>query len=227
MKLLELMGHHNHPHHMDTQGSPPMNVVVDKIQEVKDGKAKGVVVYGYMTGCPHCIRYDGVWSEACNNCPKGVFTYKIMMEDFPQNDRKMGPSPRSFPTIYAYTRTPNGKIVRKDLSQHRDEIHSLMEELAKNGSISMADGEEEILDDDEPSYSAISTPTRFPRTRPATHKRRRRKATKPKEETQRKPGRRRRKATGKKKSTRRRRRNSTPDKNKKQSKSRGKGKSKK
>jgi len=147
-----------------TSGHTPMNVVVDKIDAVKNGHAKGVVVYGYMTGCPHCIRYDGVWSEACADCPKGVFTYKIMMEDFPEDDPRIGTPPRSFPTIYSYTRSRDGTIVRKDHSQDRDDIRRIMEEIAlKGGDAIMGDeGEEEVIEDEETPYRAISTPTRFP-----------------------------------------------------------------
>ena len=164
MKVLELLGHHNHPHHMGSTDHTPMNVVVDKIEAVKNGHAKGVVVYGYMTGCPHCIRYDGVWSEACADCPKGVFTYKVMMEDFPEDDPRVGTPPRSFPTVYSYTRSPDGSIVRKDHSQDRDDIRRIMEEIALKGGDAVigTDGEEETIEDEETPYRAIATPTRFP-----------------------------------------------------------------
>lgn len=174
MRALELLGHHDHPQHMRSSDNSPMNVVVDKIHAVKNGHAKGVVVYGYMSGCPHCIRYDGVWSEACNNCPKGVFTYKVMMEDFYGKDSKVGTPPRSFPTIYSYTRTPEGTVVRKDHSQKRDDIQMIMSEIANNGGATILgdDGEEEVIEDEESPYRAISTPTRFPPKRQRKTRRR-------------------------------------------------------
>lgn len=171
MRVLDLIGHDDHftngmmTHTRDTGESSPLNVVVDKIQSVKDGHAKGVVVYGYMTGCPYCIRYDGVWSEACKDCPRGVFTYKVMMEDFHSDeDHKAGTPPRSFPAVYTYTRTPDGRIMRKDHSQRRDHIRKILEDVANNGGSSFegADGEEEFLEDEETMYRGVSTPTRFP-----------------------------------------------------------------
>jgi hypothetical protein len=139
-----------------------MNVVIDKVDAVKNGHAKGVVVYGYMTGCPHCIRYDGVWSEACADCPKGVFTYKVMMEDFPEDDSRVGTPPRSFPTVYSYTRSPDGTIVRKDHSQRRDDIRQIMEEIATKGGSALIsdDGEEEVITDEETPYHSVSIPMR-------------------------------------------------------------------
>lgn len=165
MKMFELLGHHTHPQHLGSKpSSDQMNVVVDKIQSVKNGHTKGVIVYGYMSGCPHCIRYDDTWSEACKDCPKGVFTYKIMMEDFPEDDPRVGTPPRSFPTIYSYTRSPDGNVLRKDHSQSRDEIRTIMEGISATGGASIQgdDGEEELLEDEETPYRAISTPTRFP-----------------------------------------------------------------
>jgi hypothetical protein len=163
MKVLDLLGHHNHPHHhMRSMDHTPMNVVVDKIDAVKNGHAKGVVVYGYMSGCPHCIRYDGVWSEACADCPKGVFTYKVMMEDFPEDDSRVGTPPRSFPTVYSYTRSSDGSVVRKDHSQQRDDILKIMEDIATKGGVAITntDGEEEVIVDEETPYRSVSIPMR-------------------------------------------------------------------
>ena len=158
MRVMELLGHNDHSfhrlHHSPEEGTyesqpsqSPINVVVDKIKEIREGKSQGVVVYGYMSGCPHCIRYDDTWSEACRNCPKGVFTYKIMMEDFPEHHPSIGTSPRMFPTIYSYTKTPDGKILRKDHSQRRDKIMEIMNAISESRSFETEDGEEEYLDD--------------------------------------------------------------------------------
>lgn len=158
MRVLELLGHSDN---MNSSEYSPINVIVDKIDAVKNGHAKGVIVYGYMTGCPHCMRYDGVWSEACEDCPKGVFTYKVMMEDFPEDDSRIGTAPRSFPTIYSYTRSPDGTIIRKDHSHRRDEIRDIMEDIATKGSVAIEadEGEEERIEDDKPSLQVISMPS--------------------------------------------------------------------
>jgi hypothetical protein len=132
MRLFELIGHHDHPYYSEEKS---INTVIEKIEEIKNGDAKGVVVYGYMSGCPHCIRYDGVWSEACKKCPKGVFMYKVMMEDFPEESEVIGSPPRMFPTIYSYRKTPDGTIERKDHSHERDRIDDIVSDLSKIKSL--------------------------------------------------------------------------------------------
>ena len=132
MRLFELIGHHDHPYYSEEN---PINTVIEKIKEIKNGDTKGVVVYGYMSGCPHCVRYDGVWSEACKKCPKGVFMYKVMMEDFPEESDVIGSPPRMFPTIYSYRKTPDGTIERKDHSHERDRIDDIVSDLSKIKSL--------------------------------------------------------------------------------------------
>jgi len=110
----------------ETLEADGFNVTIDKIKEVQQGSAKGVIVYGSLDGCPYCERFESKWKDACKSCPKGVFTVKVMMEDIPEHHHSFGTKPRMYPSVYGFVRGKNGRVQRYDYSQDRDRLEEIM-----------------------------------------------------------------------------------------------------
>jgi len=110
----------------ETLEADGFNVTIDKIKEVQQGSAKGVIVYGSLDGCPYCERFESKWKDACKSCPKGVFTVKVMMEDIPEHHHSFGTKPRMYPSVYGFVRGKNGRVQRYDYSQDRDRLEDIM-----------------------------------------------------------------------------------------------------
>lgn len=110
----------------ETLEADGFNLTIDKIKEVQQGSAKGVIVYGSLDGCPYCERFESKWKDACKSCPKGVFTVKVMMEDIPEHHHSFGTKPRMYPSVYGFVRGKNGRVQRYDYSQDRDRLEEIM-----------------------------------------------------------------------------------------------------
>jgi hypothetical protein len=110
----------------ETLEADGFNVTIEKIKEVQQGSAKGVIVYGSLDGCPYCERFESKWKDACKSCPKGVFTVKVMMEDIPEHHHSFGTKPRMYPSVYGFVRGKNGRVQRYDYSQDRDRLEEIM-----------------------------------------------------------------------------------------------------
>ena len=110
----------------ETLEADGFNVTIDKIKEVQQGSAKGVIVYGSLDRCPYCERFESKWKDACKSCPKGVFTVKVMMEDIPEHHHSFGTKPRMYPSVYGFVRGKNGRVQRYDYSQDRDRLEEIM-----------------------------------------------------------------------------------------------------
>jgi len=137
------------------------NVTIDKIREVHQGGAKGVIVYGSLDGCPYCERFETKWKDACETCPKGVFTVKVMMEDIPEHHHAFGTKPRMYPSVYGFVRGKNGRVQRYDYSQDRDRLDEIMGAISTGHTVEPTAGAIEDVWMDTPVHHSMMMESQF------------------------------------------------------------------
>jgi hypothetical protein len=137
------------------------NVTIDKIREVHQGDAKGVIVYGSLDGCPYCDGFEPKWKDACDTCPKGVFTVKVMMEDIPEHHHAFGTKPRMYPSVYGFVRGKNGRVQRYDYSQDRDRLNEIMGAISSGHTVEPTAGAIEDVWMDTPGHHSMMMESQF------------------------------------------------------------------
>ena len=79
--------------------------------EKKSGKASKALVYFWMKGCPHCVKFKGEWEKVAKACQKNK---DLNCKDYEARDksgdklRKLN-KVQGFPTIVLHNRDENKK----------------------------------------------------------------------------------------------------------------------